>query len=462
MENSTQELTMQQLLDDYEGDFRAPRRGEVVEGKVVMVNDREVVVNIGGKADGIIPKSEVPAEDAANLRDKFKEGQEIDVFILKTDNGDGNVLLSVKRLVVDQDFKELEPIHEAGETVPVVIKQVVKGGVIAYYKNVRGFIPASHLSLRYERDMNKYVGQTVDVKVIEYDKRKKRAVFSRKEILKVEQADKREKFFNDIEEGKIVKGVVKRLANFGAFVDIGGFDGLVHISEITYGRIKSPNEYLKVNDEIEVKVLNIDEENEKISLSLKQTKENPWDNAAERYKVNSVHKGKVVNTTDFGAFVELEPGVEGLVHISQISLDRIEKPSDILDEGETYDFEVLEIDPVEKKIKLSRKSLIDNAEVLPESEVEEASTDHIAAAKAGYTQGEVKDETCAECSPAEIQDKKESVEDGAATSVDYTAQAKADYTQGEEVETCAECSPAEMNYTDAEATDDEVAQPHAD
>ncbi len=373
MENNS---TMQELLDAYEGDFRAPRRGEVVEGKVVMVNDREIVVNIGGKADGIIPKSEVAMEDGVSLRDKFEEGQELDVFILKTDNGDGNVLLSVKRLIVDQDFKELEPIHEEGTSVPVVIKQVVKGGVIAYYKNVRGFIPASHLSLRYERDMNKYVGQTVDVKVIEYDKRKKRAVFSRKEILKVEQADKREKFFGEIEEGQIVKGVVKRLANFGAFVDIGGFDGLVHISEITYGRIKSPNEYLKAGDEIEVKILNIDEDNEKISLSLKQTKNNPWDNAAERYAVNSVHQGKVVNTTDFGAFVELEPGVEGLVHISQIAVERIEKPSDVLTEGETYDFEVLEIDSVEKKIKLSRKSLVEPAEALPtDMEEEEKSAD---------------------------------------------------------------------------------------
>ncbi len=376
MENNS---TMQELLDAYEGDFRAPRRGDVVEGKVVMVNDREIVVNIGGKADGIVPKSEVAADDAINLREKFKEGQELDVFILKTDNGDGNVLLSVKRLVVDQDFKELEPVHEEGGVVPVVIKQVVKGGVIAYYKNVRGFIPASHLSLRYERDMNKYIGQTVNVKVIEYDKRKKRAVFSRKEILKIEQADKREKFFKDIEEGQIVKGVVKRLANFGAFVDIGGFDGLVHISEITYGRIKSPNEYLKVNDEIEVKVLNIDEENEKISLSLKQTKNNPWDSAAERYKINSVHQGKVVNTTDFGAFVELEPGVEGLVHISQISVDRIDKPSDVLDEGATYDFEVLEIDTVEKKIKLSRKTLMDQEEITPAGteEEEEKSADFV-------------------------------------------------------------------------------------
>ncbi len=376
MEN---EKTMQDLLDAYEGGFKAPRRGDVIEGKVVMVNDQEVVVNIGYKADGIIPKDEVNGADQAALTDMFEEGQELDVYVLKTDNGDGNVLLSTKRLVVDQDFKDLEPVYESGEPISVVVKQIVKGGVIAYYKNVRGFIPASHLSLRYEKDTNKYMGTTMDVKVIEYDKRKKRAVFSRKEILRVEQTEKREHFFTNIEEGQIIDGVVKRLANFGAFVDIGGFDGLVHISEITYGRIKSPSEFLKPNQEVKVKVLRIDQEKEKISLSIKKTKSNPWDEAAVKYAVGTKHAGRVVNMTDFGAFIELEPGVEGLVHISQISLERIEKPSDVLTENHKYDFEVLEIDTVEKKIKLSRKALLDPEAALPmSSEMTEAeeSTDY--------------------------------------------------------------------------------------
>ncbi len=376
MEN---DKTMQELLDAYEGGFKAPRRGEVIEGKVVMVNDYEVVVNVGYKSDGIIPKDEVNGADQKALTEMFEEGQELDVYVLKTDNGDGNVLLSTKRLVVDQDFKDLEPIYESGESISIVVKQIVKGGVIAYYKNVRGFIPASHLSLRYEKDTNKYLGQTMDVKVIEYDKRKKRAVFSRKEILRVEQSEKREQFFNNIEEGQTIDGVVKRLANFGAFVDIGGFDGLVHISEITYGRIKSPSEFLKPNQEVKVKVLRIDKEKEKISLSIKKTKPNPWDEAAVKYSVGSTHVGRVVNMTDFGAFVELEPGVEGLVHISQISLERIEKPSDILTENRSYEFEVLEIDTIEKKIKLSRKALLDPEATVPmssEALEEETSADY--------------------------------------------------------------------------------------
>ncbi len=399
MEN---DKTMQELLDAYEGGFKAPRRGEVIEGKVVMVNDYEVVVNIGYKSDGIIPKDEVNGADSAALTDLFEEGQELDVYVLKTDNGDGNVLLSTKRLVIDQDFKDLEPVYESGEPISIVVKQIVKGGVIAYYKNVRGFIPASHLSLRYEKDTNKYLGQTMDVKVIEYDKRKKRAVFSRKEILRVEQSEKREQFFNTIEEGQVIDGVVKRLANFGAFVDIGGFDGLVHISEITYGRIKSPSEFLKPNQEVKVKVLRIDKEKEKISLSIKKTKPNPWDEAAVKYAVGSSHVGRVVNMTDFGAFVELEPGVEGLVHISQISLERIEKPSDILTENRSYDFEVLEIDTVEKKIKLSRKALLDPEADMPmaseETEVEDSAdyqpeVDAVETAEAAVAEAEADVET---------------------------------------------------------------------
>ncbi len=396
MEN---DKTMQELLDAYDGGFKAPRRGDVIEGKVVMVNDNEVVVNIGYKSDGIIPRDEISGADSANLKEMFEEGQALDVFVLKTDNGDGNVLLSTKRLVVDQDFKDLEPIYEAGTPISVVVKQIVKGGVIAYYKNVRGFIPASHLSLRYEKDTDKYLNQTMDVKVIEYDKRKKRAVFSRKDILREEQSEKREAFFSNIEEGQIIEGVVKRLANFGAFVDIGGFDGLVHISEITYGRIKSPGEYLKTNQKVNVKVLRIDKEKEKISLSIKKTVPNPWDEAAVKYSVGTAHKGRIVNTTDFGAFVELEPGVEGLVHISQISLERIEKPSDILIENHTYEFEVLEIDTVERKIKLSRKALLDpdnNVPMSAENEEVESSSDYAPAEETAVVEETVAEETATE------------------------------------------------------------------
>lgn len=346
--------TMQEMLDSYEGSLKSPHRNEIIQGKIVMVTDDEIVVNIGYKADGIVPKDEV-SDDEIDLRKSFKEGQEVEVYVLKTDNGDGNVLLSIKKLAADQEFKELEKVFEEGSVISVVAKQLVKGGIISYYKNVKGFIPASHISLKYENDLASYLGEVLEVKVIEYDKKKKRAVFSRKELLKNELKDKKEEFFLKINEGDIVEGTVKRLANFGAFIDIGGFDGLVHTSEISYGRIKSPMEALKLNQKINVKVLSIDKENEKISLSIKQSQEHPWEGVTQKYEIGTIHKGKVVNTTTFGAFVELEPGVEGLVHISQISEERIEKPSDVLKDNEVYDFRVIEIDLDERKIKLSKK-----------------------------------------------------------------------------------------------------------
>ncbi len=357
MENN-ENNTMQEMLDAYEKSFRAPRRGDVIEdGKVFAVSDDSVYVNIGYKVDGIIPKEEVALAEGETLETKFEEGQVLDVYVLKPDNGDGNVLLSVKKLAMDKDFKELEPAFENQEIVKVTIKQVVKGGLIAYYKNVRGFIPASHISLRYENDLNKYVGEDLDVRVIEYDKRKRRTVFSRKDILREEIKERKNDFFNNIEIGQIIDGVVKRLASFGAFVDIGGFDGLVHVTEITHGRIKHPSEKIKVNDKVRLKVLNVDPENEKVSLSIKQTEADPWDDVAEKFLPNTIHSGRVVNTTDFGAFIELAPGVEGLVHISQISKQRVKNPEDVLKSGNFYDFEILEVDLKEQKIKLSCKNI---------------------------------------------------------------------------------------------------------
>lgn len=357
MDNNENNI-MQEMLDAYESNFKAPRRGDVLEdGKVFAVSDDAVYVNIGYKVDGVIPKEEVALEDGEKLTEKFEEGQVLDVYVLKPDNGDGNVLLSVKKLAMDKDFKELEPAFENSETVKVTVKQVVKGGLIAYYKNVRGFIPASHISLRYENDLNKYIGEEVEAKVIEYDKRKRRTVFSRKDILKDEIKERKTDFFDNIEIGQIIEGVVKRLANFGAFVDIGGFDGLVHVTEITHGRIKHPSEKIKVNDKVKLKVLSVDPENEKVSLSIKQTEPDPWDEVAEKFQPNTVHSGKVVNTTDFGAFIELAPGIEGLVHISQISKHRVKNPEDVLKSGSVYDFEIIDVDLKEQKIKLSCKNV---------------------------------------------------------------------------------------------------------
>lgn len=353
MENNN---SMAELLEQFEKDFVVPKKGELVKGKVVTVNDVEIVVNIGYKADGIIPKSEVSNNDI-NLREFVQEGQELEVYILKKDDGDGNVLLSLKRIAQLKDWTDLEQLAESNTIISVQIKEAVKGGVIAYYNEIRGFIPASQIALHYVNDLSVYVGQTIDVKILEVNKNKRRAVFTRKQLLSEELKEKKAELWGNISEGVIVTGEVKRITSFGAFVDIGGLDGLIHISEMSWGRIKSPKEAVKIGETVEVKVLTIDKATEKVSLSLKQVKNDPWIEFDKNYKVNDIVDAKVVNLTDFGAFLEIEPGLEGLVHISQISSERIEKPSDVLKIGDPSQAKIIEVNLEERKIKLSIRAI---------------------------------------------------------------------------------------------------------
>lgn len=365
MENKT----MAELLEQYEHDFKIPRKGELVKGKVVSVSEKEIVVNIGYKSDGIIPKSEVSNNTDINLLDFVKEEQELEVYILKKDDGDGNVLLSLKRISQLKDWTDLEKLAEENTVISVDIKEAVKGGVIAYFNEIRGFIPASQIALHYVNDLSVYVGQKLDVRILEVNKSKRRAVFTRKQLLSEELKVKKAELWKNISEGSIVSGEVKRITSFGAFVDIGGLDGLIHISEMSWGRIKSPKEAVKIGETVQVKVLTIDKDTEKVSLSLKQVKNDPWAEFEKNYKTDDIVDAKVVNLTDFGAFLEIEPGLEGLVHISQISSDRIEKPSDVLKIGDACQAKIIEVNLEERKIKLSIRA-IDEAEAAAAAEAE--------------------------------------------------------------------------------------------
>ena len=350
--------SMAEMLEQYEAGLKAPRKGEVVPGKVVLVNENEVVVNIGYKADGIIPRSEFSSDPTVNPMDVVKEDQELDVYIVKKDDGDGNVLLSLRRISQIKEWEELEKLADKDETIKVTAKEAVKGGLIAYYKDVRGFIPASQIALGFVNDLTKFVGQDYDVKILEVNKSKRKVVFSHKVILAVAAKEMKSKLWANIKEGDIVEGEVKRITSFGAFVDIGGVDGLVHISEMSWGKIRSPKEVVKIGDKVQVKVLSIKKDDEKVSLSIKQIKKDPWSVVTENYQVGNIVESRVVNLTDFGAFVEIEPGLEGLVHISQISTERIEKPSEVLKVGEIVKTSITEINLEEKKIKLSIKDAL--------------------------------------------------------------------------------------------------------
>lgn len=354
MENGMMSNEMQALMEE---SLIIPRRGSIVKGRVEQITDNEVIVSIGYKSDGVIPRNEVLLETGMTLRDVFVLDQEIEVSVIKLDDGQGNVLLSYKRARETYDWAELETKFEEKALIEVRVTGLTKGGLIATYGNARGFIPASHVSLGFEKDLAKYVGKTLTVQMLELNKMKRRMTLSRKELLQEQESTRKEAFWSGIVEGAIIEGTVKRISNFGAFVDIGGYDGLVHISELSWGRVNKPQDAVKVGQKVMVKILSTNREEDKISLSLKQASQNPWEIAVTKYAPDTDHQAKVLNMTDFGAFVELEPGVEGLVHVSQISNKRVEKPSSVLTIGQMVEVKVLELNIEEKKLKLSMKAL---------------------------------------------------------------------------------------------------------
>lgn len=351
-------MTMAQLLAEEEKQTGSIRRGNVVRGSIFQIRANDLIVNIGGKADGIVPLDEISSDSANADLSKFSEGQQVDVYIIKTDDGDGNVLLSLKKVTMGADWDDLEKLYAEDATINVKVNNAVKGGVIAYYKEARGFIPASQLSVRFIKDIKEFVGKELDVKIVEFNKDRKKAVFSHKVIAKAALDAAKAEVWGKISEGSIVKGEVRRITNFGVFVDLGGIDGLVHFSELSWGRIKKAEDVVSIGEMLEVKIIGINQEKEKISLSLKQVSADPWSNVSEKYIVGQIYDAKVVNLTDFGAFVELEPGVEGLIHVSQISTKRVEKPSDELKIGEVKQVKLMELDNDNKKIKLSIKEVI--------------------------------------------------------------------------------------------------------
>ncbi len=341
------------------------RPGQTVTGTVVQVTEDEVCVNIGYKADGLIKRSELTQEDV-------KLGDEIEVEVVKVNDGEGNVLLSQRNIVNRKAWEALMAKYDAGEYVDGVGKEAVKGGLIADVEGVRAFVPASQLSQRYVEKIADFVGKDMKLKIIEVDKQKKRIVASRKAVMAEESAAKKKEAWEKLEEGIVIHGIVRRLTDFGAFVDVGGVDGLIHITDLSWGRIKHPSEVVKPNQEVDVKILSLDKERERIQLGYKQLQPRPWDNATEKYPEGAIVEGKVVRITEFGAFVELEPGLDGLVHISQCALNRVAKVEDAVQVGQAARVKVLSVDPEKKRISLSIRQVLEEEafDAIPEAEFE--------------------------------------------------------------------------------------------
>ena len=363
-ENITEknEMNMMDLMDDIEKSLRLPRVGEIVNGKVHQVTDKEIIVNMGCKKDGVIPKEEVTLEGDQKLTDLFKDGDEIQAKVIKTDDGDGVILLSKKKLEANEHWNEINEAYENGTVLNVKVVRQVNGGVIAAYKEVTGFIPMSQLSDKFVENAEEFIGQDMDVKVTRVDLKRNRAVFSHKIVLNEEKQRKLAEIWSGLNVDDVVEGVVMRFTDYGAFVDLGGIDGLLHISEISWGKLKHPKEVLQIGDRVKVKILSMNEEKGKISLGLKQTTPEPWSVIHENYEVGQVVNGKVVQIKEYGAFVELEPGLDGLVHISEVANKRVSDIAEELEVGQAVEAKILDIDTERKRISLSLKQAMQDAE----------------------------------------------------------------------------------------------------
>jgi len=351
MENS-----MKEFINEIDKSLNKIYKGDILKGKVLSVKDNDVLVNINFMYDGIIYKNEVCNEDE-NLKGFINEGEEIEVYVLGINESEGHVLLSKKKA---DSIKSLDKIEEAYKNNDVIIAttiEVVKGGIIADVDGIRAFIPASQVSNEYVKDLSKFINEKFKVKVIEFNKENNKIVLSRRIVLDEEKEKKINDLWNSLKKGEKRKGIVSRLVNFGAFVDLGGVDGLIHLNDLSWKRIMNPSDVVSIGDEVEVYLLDFDRDKNRISLALKDIDYNPWNDIESKFSTGDIVEGKVVKFMNFGAFVEIADGVEGLVHISEISEENITKPQDKLSLGEIVKVKILNVD--KNRISLSIKETIE-------------------------------------------------------------------------------------------------------
>ncbi len=346
------ELTFEQMLEE---SLKTIRNGEVVDGTVIDVKTDEIVLNIGYKADGIISRNEYSNDSNIDLTAVVSVGDVMTVKVMKVNDGDGQVLLSYKKVIAEKGNEKLREAFENKQVLKAKVAQILGGGLCVIVEEARVFIPASLVSDVYEKDLAKYDGQEIEFVISEFNPRRNRVIGDRRQLLVADKMERQKELFAKLQVNDVITGVVKNVTDFGAFVDLGGVDGLLHISEMSWGRVDNPKNVLKVGDEIEVLVKEIN--NTKVALSAKFPDKNPWANAEEKFAVGNDITGRVARMTDFGAFIELAPGVDALLHVSQISRNHVEKPSDVLRVGDEITAKVVDLNIADKKISLSMKAL---------------------------------------------------------------------------------------------------------
>ncbi len=360
------EMSFEQMLDE---SFKTIRNGEVVEGTVIDVKPDEIILNIGYKSDGIITRNEY-SNDPVDLTTVVKVGDTMEAKVLKVNDGEGQVILSYKHLALEKGNKRLEEAFENHEVLKATVVQVLSGGLSVVVEDARVFIPASLVSDSYEKDLTKYQGQEIEFVITEFNPRRRRIIGDRRQLLEADKAERQKELFSRIKVGDVIEGKVKNVTDFGAFIDLGGADGLLHISEMSWGRIENPKKLFKSGDEVRIFIKDIRED--KIALSMKFEDENPWKDAADRFAVGTIVTGKVARMTEFGAFIELAPGVDALLHVSQIAKEHIEKPSDVLTTGQEIEAKIVDFNEADKKISLSMKALLPEE---PEADADVADVD---------------------------------------------------------------------------------------
>jgi len=353
-----------ELIPDYESTFPEINEGQVVHGTVVRVDKDEVLVDIGYKSEGVIPVSELSIRRSVNPADEVVLGDEIDALVLTKEDAEGRLILSKKRARFELAWKNIEGAAESGEPVNGRVIEVVKGGLILDL-GVRGFLPASLVDIRRVQDLDEFLGQELRAKVIELNRSRNNVVLSRRAVLEEERKEQRQQILDKLQPGDVVEGQISNIVDFGAFVDLDGMDGLIHISELSWSHVNHPSEVLEIGQKVNVKVLDIDRDRQRISLGLKQTQTDPWQQVLESYGEGDVVQGKVTKVVTFGAFVEILPGVEGLVHISELAQHHVENPREVVSQGDTVNVRILEVDAERRRLSLSLKRVEDGMPVQP-------------------------------------------------------------------------------------------------
>ncbi|MCY1702706.1 30S ribosomal protein S1 [Deinococcus sp. SL84] len=362
-EHDYPEMTMEDVLASEAQEPQNVNRGDIVDGTVVFIGSEGIAVDIGAKVEGIVPLTQLGDEPmtAEEAQAQYKPGDSITTYVVRVDTNTGQIVLSKKRADQNKGWRVLEKMQEEGQTFEVEVLEKVRGGLVAQVEGIRAFLPASQVDTRRVNDLDPYVGKPLQVQLIELNRKRNRVIISHRSILDAQKEQAKQETMTHLESGAEFEGTVVEITDFGVFVNLGGIDGLVHRSELTYGRFNHPREVVAVGDKVKVQVIDVDESRERINLSMKSLTNDPWEGAMERYSIGQRVKGKVTNLTNFGAFVELEPGLEGLVHVSEMSwTKRVRHPNEVLTEGEEAEAVILRMDPVERRISLGIRQTTDD------------------------------------------------------------------------------------------------------